>query len=93
MDWLPSFQTLPFRAVGPLGQQLAGSTDGDAGGVASPPGRPCDGASWATAPPPVLPFQPGVGTEAARDILSLGAGYSCFESSGVMGRVGEAKGV
>ena len=22
MDWLPSFQTLPFRAVGPLGQQL-----------------------------------------------------------------------
>ena len=22
VDWLPSFQTLPFRAVGPLGQQL-----------------------------------------------------------------------
>ena len=85
MDWLPSFQTLPFRAVGLLGQQLwqAARMGRWRGGFSSRE------ALWrgqlGTAPPPVLPFQPGVGTEAARDSLSLGAGYSCFESSGVMG--------
>lgn len=49
MDWLPCLQTLPFRAVGPLGQQLwqaalMGTLEG------WPPGRPCDGASWTQHP-------------------------------------------
>lgn len=82
MDWRPGLQALPLRAFLSLGRQLLqAALMGDPGGDA-PPGRPCHGASWTQCPHLCCGFQPGVGTEAARDILSLGAGYSCWAMGG-----------
>lgn len=63
----------------PSGQQLQqavlmGGTGGEA-----PPGHPCHRDSWTHRPHLCCCFQPRVGTVAARDILSLGEGYSCWE--------------
>lgn len=78
MDWHPGLQVLPLRAFLSLGRQLLrAALMGDPGGDA-PPGRPCHGASWTQCPHRCCGFQPGVGIAAARDILSLGAGYSCW---------------
>lgn len=85
MDWFPILQARPLRAFLSLrATAAAGSTSGGhwRGG---PPGRPCHGASWTQCPHLCCCFQTGVGMVAARDILSLGAGYSCWE----MGRVRE----
>lgn len=52
VDWLPSFQTLPFRAVGLLGQPtaVAGSTDGTLEGWLLLPGGPVMGPAGHSTP-------------------------------------------
>lgn len=82
MDRLPGLQTLPLWAVPSLrATAAAGGTNG--GHWRGSSSRAALSQSQLdTAPPPVLPVQPGAGIAAARDIFSLVVGYSCLESDG-----------